>query len=152
MCHALRRKRKEGNSFLSPGLKFSKSKWITYTLLVGLIPVLTRLLVWFVSTTDQIEPIAAIDLVTFGLVLTASVINEVEHLPAKEREWKSMQNGLAIASITLYGALYAMAVFGDKVDGVVDQDATLDVTILLASMSTLIALVNFRHLVKRGSK
>lgn len=95
-------------------MKFSKSRWFTYTLLVGLIPVLTRLLVWFVSTTDQIEPIAAIDLVTFGLVLTASVINEVEHLPAKEHEWESIQNGLAIASITLYGALYAMAVFGVK--------------------------------------
>jgi len=133
-------------------MKFSKSKWFAYTLLVGLIPVLIRLLVWFVAASDLVEPITAIDLITFGLVLNASVINEVEHLPAKDHEWKSAQNGLAIASITFHGALYAMAVFGDKVDGVVNGDATLGAAILLASMSMLIALVNFHHLVKRSSK
>jgi hypothetical protein len=45
-----------------------------------------------------------------------------------------------------------MAVFGDKVDGVVDGDATLIAAALLASMSLLIAFVNLHHLVKRSSK
>ena len=47
-------------------MKFSKSKWFAYTLLVGLIPVLTRLLVWFVAATNQVEPIVATDLIMFG--------------------------------------------------------------------------------------
>lgn len=133
-------------------MKFSKSKWFAYTLLVGLIPVLTRLLVWFVAATDSVEPVTAIDLITFGLVLNASVINEVEHLPASDYEWKSAQNGLAIASITVYGALYALAVFEDKVDGVVNGDSILNAAIFLASMSISIAVVNFHHLVKRSAK
>lgn len=133
-------------------MKFSKSKWFAYTLLVGLIPVLIRLLVWFVAATNSVERFTAIDLITFGLVLNASVINEVEHLPAKDREWKSTQNGLAIASITIYGALYALAIFGDKVDGIVDRESILKAAIFLASMSTLIAVVNLHHLVKRSAK
>jgi|AraplaDrversion2_2_1032049.scaffolds.fasta_scaffold100328_1 hypothetical protein len=133
-------------------MRFSKSKWFAYTLLVGLIPALIRLLVWFVSATDAVEPITAIDLVTFGLVLNASVISEVEHLPAKEQEWKNIQVGLAITSVTIYGALYALAVFGDKVDGVVDGDAMLSAAISVASMSASVAFVNLHHLVKRSSK
>ena len=133
-------------------MKFSKSKWFAYTLLVGLIPVLTRLLVWFVAATNQVEPIVATDLITFGLVLHASVINEVEHLPARDHEWKSAMNGLAITFITLYGALYALTDFGDKVDGVVDGDAILEIAIYLSSMSILLAIMNLHHFSMRRKR
>ncbi|MTW11225.1 hypothetical protein GM658_11540 [Pseudoduganella eburnea] len=133
-------------------MKFSKSKWFIYTLLVGLIPILIRLLVWFVVTTNQVEPISAIELVTFGLVIHASVINEAEHLPAKDHEWKSALNGQAITFITLYGALYALAAFGDKVDGAVEADAIEEIAISLSSMSILLAIMNLHHFSTRSKR
>lgn len=100
----------------------------------------------------QIDAIVTTDLITFGLVLHASVINELEHLPVGEHGWKSIQNGIAIAFITLYGALYALAIFGDKVQGVVNSDAILACGMLFAAMSAALTLATVRHLAKRSSR
>lgn len=47
----------------------SNNKWLIQTLLVGLIPILTRLLMWATTTTGQVHPLAASDFITLGLVV-----------------------------------------------------------------------------------
>lgn len=54
-----------------------KIKWLIYTVLVGLIPIMSRLLVWLVSNKVGIEILNASDFVAFGLVLHISNINEI---------------------------------------------------------------------------
>jgi len=56
-----------------------KTKWLIYTVLVGLIPILSRLLVWLVTNTGTVNILSPSDFVIFGLVLHISNINEIEH-------------------------------------------------------------------------
>jgi hypothetical protein len=129
-------------------MKFSKSKWLAYTFLVGLIPVLTRLLAWATTTVGAVNPFAAPDFVAFGLVLHISVINELEHLPARQRDWKTIQNGTSLIFITLYGALYAVTIVGEKSVDLIDATALLRSSIAFATVSSLLSLSVFHRLSK----
>jgi hypothetical protein len=129
-------------------MKFSKSKWLAYTFLVGLIPVLTRLLAWVTTTTGSVSPLAAPDFVAFGLVLHISVINELEHLPAKEKDWRTIQNGTSLIFITLYGALYAMTIIGERSANLIDATVLLRSSIAFATVSSLLSLAAFHRLSK----
>lgn len=129
-------------------MKFSKGKWLAYTVLVGLIPVLTRLLTWVTTLAGTVNALAAPDFIAFGLVLHVSVINELEHLPTKEREWKTIQNGTSIIFITLYGALYAMTIIGENNSYLVDSTVLLRSSIAFAIVSSLLSLAVFHRLSK----
>ena len=56
-----------------------KIKWLIYTVLVGLIPILSRALLWFISQNQTMNFVNAADFVAFGLILHISNINEIEH-------------------------------------------------------------------------
>ncbi|MBS1129426.1 MAG: hypothetical protein H6R16_428 [Proteobacteria bacterium] len=133
-------------------MKFSKSKWLAYTFLVGLLPVLTRLLAWANTTTGMVSPIAASDFVAFGLVLHVSVINELEHLPGKEKEWKTIQNGTSLVFVALYSSLYALTIIGEKNASLIDANVMLRSSMILAMVSTLLSLSVFHRVSKLGSK
>ena len=128
--------------------KSSKSKWLAYTFLVGLIPVLTRLLAWVTTIPGSITPFTATDFVAFGLVLHISVINEIEHLPTKEREWKTIQNGTSLIFITLYSTLYALTIIGEKNENLIDTNVMLKSSIAFACISSLLSLSVFHRLSK----
>lgn len=133
-------------------MKFSISKWFAYTLLVGLIPVLARLLVWTTAANDLFQPVVATDLIALGLVLHTSCINEIAHLPEREGEWKTLQIGLSITFIAMYGTLYTLAIIGDKVDAAISEKAVLASSFIIANISTFVSLVVLHRLSKRGRK
>jgi hypothetical protein len=133
-------------------MKFSKSKWLAYTFMVGLIPVLTRLLAWVTTTTGVVSPLAATDFVAFGLVLHISVINELEHLPAKEKDWRTVQNGTSLIFITLYSALYALAIIGERSANLIDATVMLGSSIVFAAVSSLLSLSVFHRLSKVAAR
>lgn len=133
-------------------MKFSKSKWLAYTFLVGLIPVLTRLLTWITTAAGVVSPLVAADFVAFGLVLHISIINELEHLPARERDWKTIQNGTSLVFITLYSALYAVTIIGEKSVNLIDATVMLGSSMAFAAVSTLLSLSVFHRLSKLRSK
>jgi membrane-associated PAP2 superfamily phosphatase len=133
-------------------MKFSKSKWLAYTFLVGLIPVLTRFFTWVTTAAGAVSPLAAPDFVAFGLVLHISVINELEHLPAKERDWKTIQNGTSLLFITLYSALYAVTIIGEKTSNLIDANAMLKSCMIFALVSALLSLSVFHRLSKLYSR
>lgn len=128
------------------------SKWFAYTLLIGAIPMLTRLLVWATDTSNQIEPLASVDLIALGLVLHASAINEIARLPEREREWKTLHIGLAILLTALYGALYTLALLGDNLEGTVDKAAVLSSSLITAGCSMSVSALVLHRLAKRGLK
>lgn len=135
-------------------MKSSKSKWLAYTVLVGLIPFISRLLVWTTGRGELVQPIAASDLVAFGLVLHISNINELEHLPAQNKEWKTVQNGISVIFIALYSVLYAVLLLAEKQPALVDTRAMLICVASLACISTLLSFSIFHRLStlqKRGS-
>lgn len=104
--------------------------------MVGLIPILSRLLVWAVTNEGAINLLSPTDFVAFGLVMHISNINEIEHISDVARGWKTVQNGISIAFIAFYSVLYALTLIGANV---VDVKAITYCTIALAIVSFLIS-------------
>jgi hypothetical protein len=128
------------------GMRFNKSKWLAYTLLIGLVPVLTRLMIWFVTSKGTIPAVVATDFVAFGLVLHVSIMNEIEFLPASEGGWKTLQNGTSIFFITLYSALYAMCLLSEGVASVIDARALLQCSLAFAVVSAMLSFFMYHRL------
>ena len=113
-----------------------KIKWLVYTVLVGLIPILSRLMVWFVTKKGTVDLLAPTDFVAFGLILHISNINEIEHLTHIEKGWKTVHNGISIVFIAFYSVLFALTLIGENL---VDVQSITYCTIILSVVSFLIS-------------
>lgn len=127
----------------------NKTKWLAYTVLVGLIPILSRVFVWLTAKTDSMQLLAAPDFVAFGLVLHISNINELEHVASEPNKgWKTIQNGVSLIFVALYSVLYAVLLIGEKNPNLIDMKAMLACVITLASVSFVLSLSIFHRLSK----
>lgn len=117
-----------------------KSKWLAYTVLVGLIPILSRLLVWAISSENVVPAFSAADFVAFGLVLHISNINELEHTSTQNKSWKTLQNGVSVIFIALYSVIFAVLLLAEKSPKLVDPNSLLYCVIALATTSMLLSL------------
>jgi hypothetical protein len=117
-------------------MRNKKIKWLIYTVLVGLIPILLRLIVWTVTKEGTVNLLSPSDFIGFGLVLHISNINEIEHFSSVEREWKTIQNGISIAFIAFYSVLFSLTLIGENI---VDVTAITICTIVLSVVSFLIS-------------
>ena len=88
-----------------------KVKWLIYTVLIGLIPIFTRVLIWSV-TNGQVAVISPSDIIIFGLILHISNINELEHYE-KDKSWKTIHNGISITFIVFYGLLFTLTLLSE---------------------------------------
>ena len=129
-------------------MKYSANKWLAYTFLVGAIPLLTRVLLWTITSEGRVAPLAVADVVAFGLVLHVSMFNEMEHIPDSEREWKSVMSAFSMVCVALFGALYAVALIAERTPALVDQ------TMLLrcGAMFLLISIFLCNEVLKRLRK
>ncbi|MFB2744880.1 hypothetical protein [Aeromonas veronii] len=123
-----------------------KIKWLIYTVLVGLIPILSRLFVWCVTEPGIVSIITASDFIAFGLVLHISNINEIEHLSDDEKSWKTIQNGTSIAFIAFYSVLFALIMVSEGMPLFIDAVAIKKCTVLLAAISLLISFSVFHRI------
>ena len=125
-----------------------KIKWLIYTVLVGLIPVLSRVLIWFISQNRTMDIFNASDFVAFGLILHISNINEIEHFNDRERSWKTIQNGLSIAFISFYSVLFAADLFGQSNPGLINVKSMKYVAMVLSLASFGISLSVYHRISK----
>ncbi len=116
-----------------------KIKWLIYTVLVGLIPILSRALIWFISQNRTMNFFNSSDFVAFGLILHISNINEIEHFNDRERSWKTIQNGISIAFISFYSVLFACSLLGQSNPGLINEDAITHLSIVLSFASLFIS-------------
>ncbi|QSL92480.1 hypothetical protein JWV26_22500 [Ectopseudomonas toyotomiensis] len=124
-----------------------KIKWLIYTVLVGLIPIMSRLLIWGVTKDGTISAFSATDFIAFGLVLHISNINEIEHFQG-ERSWKTAQNGISIAFIAMYSVLFAMSMLQQGVPGLIEEGVIVSCAVSLAVISLLISFSVFDRISK----
>lgn len=129
-------------------MQSSKRKWLIYTVMVGLIPVVARAIVWMITKPGTLEIIAAADFIAFGLVLHISNINEIEHVSTVDRDWKTTQNGFSIMFIACYSVLFAFALLDESV---VSRPGMLYLSVLLAVVSFVISYSIFYHLERHGA-
>lgn len=125
-----------------------KIKWLIYTVLVGLIPILSRLIVWLVTKEGSVNLFSPSDFVAFGLVLHISNINEIEHFSGIQKEWKTAQNGISIAFIAFYSALFALTLIGENI---VDVNAITICTMVLSVVSFLISYTVYDRISKTST-
>jgi hypothetical protein len=122
-------------------MQTARTKWLAYTVLVGLLPIFSRFLVWLVTKQGSIEPFAPQDFIAFGLVLHISNINEIEHLVGADRSWKTTQNGMSAFFIAIHGVLFCLTLIGGDA---IDQQAIMYcvAAIALTSLSISYSLFN----------
>jgi hypothetical protein len=123
-------------------MEYKSIKWLVYTVLVGLIPILSRLLLWTVTKQGTVELFSAADFVVFGLVLHISNINEIEHLSltkSDDKSWKTVQNGISILFITFYGILFCLTLLSGPTNTFVDEKIITNCAILLSLVSFLLS-------------
>lgn len=123
-------------------------KWFMYTVLVGLIPILLRLIMHFV-TNANIEMFSASDFIAFGLILHISNINELEHYTkVKDKSWKTIQNGLSIIFIVFYGLFFALTLLSEVNPASIDYDRVKELTMILSLVSFIISFMVYYRLRK----
>ncbi|ATA52549.1 hypothetical protein CKY39_04445 [Variovorax boronicumulans] len=127
-------------------MRTMKSKWLAYTVLVGLIPILSRLLVWLIANGEVLAPFAATDFVAFGLVLHISNINELEHFSSQNKSWKTVQNGISVIFIAFYSVLFAVLLIGERNSSLINAKAMLYCVAALAVASLLLSLTIFHRI------
>ena len=129
-----------------------KIKWLIYTVFVGLIPVLSRALIWFISQNRTMDLLNAADFVAFGLILHISNINEIEHFNDSEKSWKTVQNGLSIAFISFYSVLFACSLLGQSNPGLINVRSITYFSIGFNFVSFLMSFTVYDRISKRGQK
>ena len=125
-----------------------KIKWLIYTVLVGLIPALLRMLIWFISQDQNMDLFNASDFVAFGLILHISNINEIEHFNDHEKSWKTIQNGLSIAFISFYSVLFACHLLGQSNPGLINFESIKYLSMALSLVSFLLSLSVYNRISK----
>ncbi len=116
-----------------------KINWLIYTVLIGLIPVISRIFICLVTTTDNIMWLNSSDLVAFGLILHISNINAIEHLSDSDKNWKTIQNGTSILFITVYAVMFALSVVAEGIPLFIDSNSIKTCVIILCIVSFLLS-------------
>lgn len=123
-----------------------KIKWLIYTVLVGMIPILSRLLVWAVTNPGTVSFITASDFISLGLILHISNINEIEHMSDEDKSWKTIQNGTSIAFIALYSVLFCLVMLSEGIPSFVDGQVIKISAVSLALVSFMISFSVFHRI------
>ncbi|WP_092268900.1 hypothetical protein [Duganella sp. CF402] len=122
----------------------SNNKWLIQTLLVGLIPVLARLLMWATTSSGEVHPLAAPDFITLGLVIHVSILNETEHLLIPEQALRALLNSVTSLFIMCYGVLYTLIILGERNTELIKVPAVLSTSIVLCIASGVLGLLLFQ--------
>ena len=86
-----------------------KTKWLIYTVVIGLIPFLIRSFICLFDKTSSISYwINETDFIIFGLVLNLSNINELEDKKVENQIWKTKKIGYSVLQIIIYSAILAI--------------------------------------------
>ena len=116
-----------------------KAKWFMYTVALGLLPALLRLMIGLTSPDKGIDLLNAVDFIIFGLVLHISNINELEHFNDSEKSWKTIQNGTSLVFVAFYCGLYVSHLHGEV------GTILLIVSILMGILSFLISFTVYNR-------
>jgi len=91
-----------------------KTKWIIYTVIIGLIPFFIRSLITLFDKEGNFNYwINESDIINFGLVLNLSVINELEDKDFEDRVWKTRNIGFSVISLILLSSILAIVTYSD---------------------------------------
>lgn len=124
-------------------------KWLIYTIAVGFIPVLLRLLVWLISQDKSaLAMFNALDFIVLGLVLQISNIHEIEHFHDAERTWKTAHNGISIILIIFYSALFVLYLLGESIPDFIDGTVLKNLAMATALPAIVLSFMVYNRVSK----
>ncbi len=111
-------------------------KWIVYTVLLAMTPILMRLLVAILVTSEtQFRWLSESDIATFGLILAVTNVSTLETATNIEATWKTQSMGISLFLISAFATLFAIACFQELQQGVFDRSRVLWANIILSLVS-----------------
>ena len=117
-------------------MTFKKAKWLIYTVLVGLLPFISRSFAFLIMKERTIEFLFnEIDWVAFGLILHVSNVNELEHIEFSDKAWKTVQNGISIAFIAIYSVIFTASSI-HSINNTLFDEWTMKVSSIILSCSS----------------
>ena len=92
-----------------------KTKWLIYTVLIGLIPLFIRFFIYIISIDKPFTYVLnEVDIVTFGLILQLTNINELDDNETFEKSAKTAYFGLSIFFLILFAAFLGVTYFSEN--------------------------------------
>ena len=122
-----------------------KIKWFIYTVLVGMIPIISRLLITSIINKEDVTFFVATDFIALGLVLHISIINELEHL-TNEIDWKTVQNGMSIIFIAAYSVLFSLGILNEEIPTMINKSILLKASFILVVASLILSTSVFHRI------
>jgi uncharacterized membrane protein len=91
-----------------------KTKWLIYTVIIGLIPFFIRTFITLFDNTATLNYwLNEADFIVLGLVLNLTNINELEDRDFDDKIWKTKNIGVSVIFIALFAAIFAIITYAD---------------------------------------
>ena len=111
-------------------------KWFVYTVFLAMIPILMRLLIFALVTSEtQFSWLSESDVATFGLILAVTNVSALETATNIEATWKTQSMGISLFLISAFATLFAIACFQELQQGVFDRSRVLWANVILSLVS-----------------
>lgn len=127
-----------------------KTKWLIYTVLIGLIPFLIRSFICLFDKTGSVSYwLNETDFIVFGLVLNLSNINELEDKKFEDQLWKTKNIGFSIIQIIVFSAIFAIVTYSNfKSNTDLNENTVKACSIALALVSFIFSYSIFNRINK----
>ena len=111
-------------------------KWFVYTVLLAMTPILMRLLIAVLVTSEiQFRWLSESDVATFGLILMITNISALETATNVEADWKTKSIGFSLLLIVIFAALFAITCFQELQDSIFERNKVLGANLALSLVS-----------------
>ena len=125
-----------------------KTKWLIYTVIIGLIPFFIRSFICLFDKTGTLNYwLNATDFIVFGLILNLSNINELEDKKFEDQLWKTKNIGYSVIQIIIFSAILAIVSYSDfKPNDDLNEFTVKTCSIILAAVSFVFSYSIFNRL------
>lgn len=128
-----------------------KLRWLIYTVLFGMVPIVFRLIVsTLIEGEVGLPRFAPSDFIAFGIVLQVSIFNEIKYHDLDDAEWKHRMMGMSAFFMLLYSGLYILMLVSEGLKGV-KVELILHSSMICCAVSLLLCYVFYDRMSKSAS-
>ena len=124
-----------------------KTKWLIYTVLIGLLPFIIRLLLYLVIKDRSLDFLMnESDFIILGLVLNLTNLNELEN--QSRGQWKSVMIGSSAIQIAIYAGILALSYVTELNNQLIEESTLFWCALILSLGSFLLSFSIYDRLTK----
>lgn len=121
----------------------NRVKWFYYTVLVGFIPIILRVIIVLVlNDKNAISMVNVSDFILFGLVLNITNINEIENIKYYPKIHRIRVSGISVIFIIILSLLFSLSVVNEA-SSIFSNRSILFSAIILSVATFICSGINF---------